>query len=208
MSWTPGTTIVYRHRSLDGRYLGGFPLTVLDDRADQLAAYLPTGTEISRPAHEDGSDLRSVPLAERWAWPRIAKRSPFTLAGTGSPGRLVIVFPRGRAHSLWIFRAPDRVLGWYVNLEDPYVRGERTVSTRDHLLDIWVPAETAEPLWKDEDELEMSIALGLRSRQQGDAIRAEGERVMRERPWPTGFEDVEPDPSWAAPALFDGWDVP
>ena len=30
---------------------------------------------------------------------------------------------------------------------------------------------------------------------------------MRERPWPTGWEDAEPDPSWPAPELFDGWDV-
>jgi len=118
-----------------------------------------------------------------------------------------MIFPRGRAHSIWFFREPDSP-GWYVNLEDPPVFGDRTISTRDHILDIWVPLETGIPSWKDEDELEASIAAGRTTSAEAGAIRDEGERVLRERPWPTGWEEFEPDPSWPTPGLFDGWDVP
>ena len=76
------------------------------------------------------------------------------------------------------------------------------------MLDIWVPLDTGIPQWKDEDELEASIAAGRTTPAEAAAIRAEGERVMRERPWPTGWEDFEPDPSWPLPRLFDGWDAP
>ncbi|HEY4347073.1 MAG TPA: DUF402 domain-containing protein [Gaiellaceae bacterium] len=206
MSWQPGETIVYRHRSGDGRYLSGFPLTVIDDTPERVVGYLPHGTEISRPAAADGSDLRTIPLDERWTKERIAKRSPFTLIGSRGPGRLIMVFPRGSAYSVWVFRAPERLHGWYVNLEDPHVFGARTISTRDHVLDIWVPGDTGEPKWKDEDELEAAVAAGVRSPEEAAAIRAGGERAWNEHPWPTGFEDYVPDPACPPPELFDGWD--
>jgi hypothetical protein len=38
------------------------------------------------------------------------------------------------------------------------------------------------------------------------AIRAEGERVLAAWPFPTGWEDWQPDPSWTAPELPDGWE--
>ncbi len=208
MSWAPGDVVVYRHRSYDGRFLSGLPLTVIEATGDLVVGYLPSGTLISRPAAADGSDLRTIPLAERWAAPRIAKLSPFTLNGPGDgTGRLIILFPLGRAHAIWIFRAPDRLHGWYVNLEDPQVLADRTITSRDHVLDLWVPAESGVPRWKDEDELAAAVANGIRTEEEAVAFRAEGERVIREQPWPTGWEDVEPDPAWPLPELFDGWDV-
>ena len=84
---------------------------------------------------EDGRGLRDVPLEERWAHPRTSALRPWQ--GT----ELIQLFPRGRAHSLWVVRNADHSLvGWYVNLEDPHVFGARTISTRDHVLDISVPA--------------------------------------------------------------------
>jgi hypothetical protein len=199
--WRSGDEVVYRHRSRDGRYLFGKPLRILEDAPEHVVGFIPGGTEIARPVLADGSELRAVPLTERWAHPRVPGRRPWTGAGT------VMIFPRGRAHSIWFFRGPE-TRGWYVNLEDPHVFGERTVSTRDHVLDIWVPLDSGIPQWKDEDELEAAIAAGRRTSAEAAAARGEGERVMRERPWPTGWEDLEPDPSWPTPALFDGWDVP
>src|SRR4051794_22583853 len=141
--WRSGDVVVYRHRSFDGRYLAGFPLTVLDDGPERVVGYLPHDTEVSQPVLEDGRGLRELPLAERWAHRRVGLRRPFTLVDkAGRPGQLVMVFPRGRAHSIWIFRDADGVRGWYVNLEEPHVYGERTISTRDHVLDIWVPGDT------------------------------------------------------------------
>ena len=39
------------------------------------------------------------------------------------------------------------------------------------------------------------------------AIRAEGERVLAEWPFPTGWEDWRPDPSWPVPELSAAWRV-
>lgn len=204
MTWSPGDVVVYRARASDGRYYSGLPLNVVEDRPGVLVGMLTHGTVISRPVAADGRDLRALPVAERWGL-RAPRLSPFQLEG--GAGRLVIVFPRGRAHSIWIFRAPDRVLGWYFNLEDPQAIAARTISTRDHILDLWVPADSGEPRWKDEDELEAAVAQGIRTEQEAATYREEGERIIRERPWPTGFEDVEPGAGWAAPELYDGWDV-
>ena len=208
MSWSPGDVVVYRHRSYDGRYLSGLPLTIVEHSHGRVVGYLPHGTVISRPVAENGADLRSLPLAERWLHPRVARLSPFRLLGAnGEPGRLIVVFPSDEPYAIWIFRDPTRLHGWYLNLEDPQTLGPRTISSRDHILDVWVPAETGEPQWKDEDELEAAVDAGIRSRAEAREIRSAGEQVIRERPWPTGSEEIEPDPAWPLPQLFDGWDV-
>jgi hypothetical protein len=149
----------------------------------------------------DGRDLRDVPLEERWSHPRATSIRPW------GGGDLVLLFPHDGAYSLWLFRAGGRLLGWYVNLEDSHVRGERTIDSRDGILDVWVPVDTREPQWKDEDEFEAATRHGRLTPEQARAIRAEGERVIAERPWPTGWEDFEPDPSWPVPELPAGWDV-
>jgi hypothetical protein len=69
-----------------------------------------------------------------------------------------------------------------------------------------VPADTGEPQWKDEDELEAATRQGRVTADEARALRAEGERVVAERPWPTGWEDFRPDPAWTTPSLPDGWD--
>ena len=199
--WKRGDIVVYRHRGIDGRYLFGLAVTIVEHTIDTLVAYAPIGAGMSRPVLADGSDLRSVPLTELWSHPRVAERTTFK----GST--VVFVFPPRRAHSIWVFNGPAAV-GWYVQLEDPHTLGERTISSRDHLLDVWVPRSSGEPQWKDEDELEAAVAVGRIGDDRAGAIRAEGERVIRERPWPTGWEAFEPDPSWPTPTLFGGWDVP
>ena len=57
--------------------------------------------------------------------------------------------------------------------------------------------------WKDEDELEQAAAVGLL---EPAAVREEAARVLREWPFPTGWEDWRPDPAWPIPQLPDGWD--
>nr|MBA2475753.1 DUF402 domain-containing protein [Actinomycetota bacterium] len=57
--------------------------------------------------------------------------------------------------------------------------------------------------WKDEDELDEAASLGLLD---AAAVRAEAERVLADPPWPTGWEQWRPDPSWPAPRLPAGWD--
>jgi Protein of unknown function (DUF402) len=191
-----------RFRSIDGRFHSGRPVRVVEHTPELLVTFMAEGTIVSVPMLVDGRGLRDVPLDERWAHPRTSKRTPWH--GT----ELIQLFPRGRAHSLWVVRNPDHSLvGWYVNLEDAHVYGDRLVSTRDGVLDIWVPAETGEPEWKDEDELEAAELHGRVTTDEARAIRAEGERVWRERPWPTGWEDWRVPADWTTPELPEGWDA-
>jgi hypothetical protein len=116
------------------------------------------------------------------------------------------LMPHGRAHAVLHFFLPDGSFeGWYVNLE----RSRRTplgLDVEDHFLDVWVTAEgTIE--WLDEDELAEAIARGLISRPDADAARAEGERVLADWPFPTGWEDWRPPPELEPPPLPAGWDV-
>ncbi|HZQ81158.1 MAG TPA: DUF402 domain-containing protein [Gaiellaceae bacterium] len=152
------------------------------------------------PVLADGRGLRDVPLAERWSHPRATELRPWT------DSELLMIFPRGRLYSLWIFRRHGEVLGWYVNLEEAHVIEGRTITTRDGVLDIWVPAETGEPQWKDEDEFAVAIEVGRIAPDEAVALRAEGERVIAERPWPTGLESWRPPPDLAPLTLPEGWD--
>jgi predicted RNA-binding protein associated with RNAse of E/G family len=112
----------------------------------------------------------------------------------------------GDAHSLWLFWRDGVFTGWYVNLQDPLRPTSLGWDTRDHTLDITVEPDGTWS-WKDEDHLAAAVARGRFSEEEARAIRAEGERVIAERPWPTGWEEWRPDPSWVRPQLPDGWDI-
>jgi len=90
-----------------------------------------------------------------------------------------MIFPRNRRHSLWVFHEGGKHVGWYVNLEAPHVYGDRTISTRDGILDIWVSADTGEPVWKDEDEFAMAVTGG--TPQQGRGRSTTRRRRTRDR---------------------------
>ena len=141
-----------------------------------------------------------MPLEERWAHPRAVHRRPWERSD------LVMIYPRGRRHSLWVFHEDGRHVGWYVNLEAPHVFEDGTITTQDAVLDVWVPVETGEPQWKDEDEFAVAQQVGRLGPEDAALIRAEGERVIAERPWPTGWEDWRPPADWTRPVLPDGWD--
>ena len=197
MDWRSGDEIVVRF----GDY-GAFPLRVIESTAGEVVGYLAEDTEVAYPVLADGRGLRDVPLEERWAHPRVAVRRPWVRSD------LVMIFPRERRYSLWVFHEGGEHVGWYVNLEQPHVFHPRGIATRDDILDIWVPAETGEPQWKDEDEFEVAQRLGRLTAADAAAIRAEGERVFAERPWPTGWENWRPPPDWNAARLPDDWDAP
>ena len=198
--WHSGDIVTLRFGSIDGRFHSGRPLRVIEHTPELLVTYMAEGTVVSVPVLTDGRGLRDVPLDERWSHPRTSVLRPWH--GT----ELIQLFPHSRAHSIWIVRDPTHALvGWYVNLEDVHRFDEHTITTRDHVLDIWAPAETGEPEWKDEDELEAATRVGRLSPEQAAAIRAEGELVWREHPWPTGWEDWQVPAAWTTPELPEGW---
>jgi len=112
----------------------------------------------------------------------------------------------GQAFSVFLFTNHDGTLrGWYVNLEEPQRRTALGFDYEDELLDVWAPVG-AEPELLDEDELEEAVRRGFFSADRAAEIRANGERVLADPPWPTGWEDWQPDPWWKVPVLPPAWD--
>jgi hypothetical protein len=97
-------------------------------------------------------------------------------------------------------------LGWYVNLQAPLVVRRNCFDTTDLELDITVaPDGTWE--WKGEDGFVEMQELGILDPAAAAAVRAEGERVIAERPWPTGWESWRPPPEWEPLELPEDWHV-
>ena len=82
----------------------------------------------------------------------------------------------------------------------------RFVDTTDQALDLLVfPGGGWR--WKDEDELEEAVELGIWTPEEAADIRAEGERALAEAPWPTGWEDWRPPADWGPLPLPEDWHV-
>ena len=95
---------------------------------------------------------------------------------------------------------------WYVNLERPLVRSAVGFDLDDLFLDLLVEPDRSHR-WLDEDELEQALEAGLLTTEDAAAARAEGERVLAEWPFPTGWENFRPESRWELPELPAGWDV-
>lgn len=120
----------------------------------------------------------------------------------------VLRFEREEArHSIEIYWDTDwNHFSWYVNLQTPVVLNGRFVDTTDQALDVTVQPNGVWS-WKDEDELAEAVALGIWTPAEADEIRAEGERVVADAPWPTGWESWRPPPDWGPLGLPRDWHV-
>ncbi len=202
----PGEQILFRSVK-DGRKLhGALPVTVVRDDTTLSVLYLSEGTPIRWPSLADGRDMRSIPPEEAFAseWTTVERK----WEGEG----MLMVTPRGAAHSVWHFwEKPNRSFwGWYVNLQAPLRRTAHGYDSEDHLLDIWVESPRSWE-WKDSHELDAAVRVGYYTADQAGAIRAEGKRVLGriERwasPFCDGWERWEPDPAWPNPELPSDWD--
>jgi Protein of unknown function (DUF402) len=107
--------------------------------------------------------------------------------------------------SVFLFTNHDGTFrGWYVNLERPQRRSDVGFDYEDELLDVWA-APGHEPELLDEDELEEAVRRGFLSAKVASEIRSTAERVLAERPWPTGWENWRPEPGWQLPTLPPNW---
>ena len=97
-------------------------------------------------------------------------------------------------------------VGWYVNLQAPLAINGRCFDTTDWALDIVVDPDGTWH-WKDEDDLAYLVERGAFSERQAAEMRAEGERVIAEAPWPTGWEDWRPPDPWGPLGLPRDWHV-
>lgn len=121
--------------------------------------------------------------------------------------RVLRFMREGDAHTVELFWDPDwTFLGWYVNLQAPLVVAADKLDTTDWALDVWVEPN-GEWRWKDEDDFARAQELGVLDSAAAAAVRAEGERVIAEQPWPTGWEDWRPPDDWEPLPLPLDWDV-
>jgi Protein of unknown function (DUF402) len=107
----------------------------------------------------------------------------------------------GGAFSVFLFAD-----GWYVNLEQPQQATALGFDYEDELLDVWVPFG-GKPELLDEDELDEAVQRGFISPERAAEIHAKAERIIAEPPWPTGWEDWQPEAGWELPQLPPGWDL-
>jgi Protein of unknown function (DUF402) len=187
-------TLLLRHVA-HGRVLMAMPSIVVDRNDWHLVTWIGPGTPIAYPDGRAG-DGSLLPFERRGV----------DLRSWIGPGRLELT-PFGRCHSIRLMRSAEGSLrGWYVNLQATLAESPLGYDTTDWQLDLWIPVG-GEAEWKDEDDLERALELGIMTAEEGRLAREEGQRVLDEWPFPTGWEDWRPDPTWPAPALPDGWDV-
>ena len=176
------------------------PVTVVRDNADALVAWLAAGTPVLRVARADG--LRK----------RDDKSTLFTAETVQDVGMwtdydVLRIAPTGRPWSVWVFSAEHtkEFAGWYVNLEDPHVRDEHAVYTRDHVLDLEIEPDRIMAR-KDDDELVLAVAQGRYNAATAVAIEADAaevETIVADwgPPFCDGWEHFRPDPAWPIPGL-------
>jgi uncharacterized protein len=198
--WSSGEHLVMRYLR-DGRPAWVRPVTVVEDTGQVSTLFLAAGTPTKAPVRLDGSPIpRDTPYEERFGLQWKPGDSHW------ADNQTLLVTPDQAAHSIWLFWTEEWAFrGWYVNLQQPLVRTPIGFDTVDQVLDVRVKPDQSWA-WKDEHELEMAVRLGRFSPQEAAAIRAEGMRLIAEWPFPTGWEDWRPDPSWPVPQLPEGWD--
>jgi uncharacterized protein len=193
--WSSGETALLRFVRY-GKVRWAVPHVVVEDSPELVALYLPVGAPAKAPVW-DGRPIRGQVDRE---WPMRDH-----VWHTSSELRLI---RWDSAHCIELLWDPEtwNFKGWYVNIQEPVRRSQLGFDTDDLVLDVWVE-DDGTWRWKDEDELEEAVRLGRFNRTQAAAIRAEGERVVAEQPWPTGWEDWRPDPEWPLPQLPETWNV-
>lgn len=179
------------------RVFSAKPVTVVEERTDRVVLWLAPGTLTKAPPgfHVSIPELLAGnwPLAD-WRW---------------YGGRLMI-WQAGDAHSVYVSWSDEgEFLGWYVNLEDPWQETSLGFDTTDHLLDVWIDPDR-QWRWKDEEHLAEAVRVGLFTREQAAAIRAEGERAIERviawsSPFDEGWERWRPDPEWPLPSVPKEW---
>jgi hypothetical protein len=191
----PGDVVLLRS-VYDGRVRWAFPHRFALERDGRVGLYCAPGTAgvwMGRDA--DGRYL------ERWA------RGDDPRAHVWRRHHVLRLVRPADEHTVEIFwdESWEHVC-WYVNLQAPLVETALGFDTTDWALDI-VAWPGGDWRWKDEDDLAEAVERRIFSPELATRIRAAGERVVAERPWPTGLEHWRPDPAWAPPALADDWHV-
>lgn len=200
------------------------PVVVVEDSADLVALWLPSGTPTKL-------SLGLVPglrlpwrqgeweLADgTWRWcdclflvrPGQWRATWVMWWPAGAPARQPSRPRNGRpsTRDLLTPGAAGEAMGWYVNLQEPLTRTPHGFDSRDLQLDIVVDT-TRRWHWKDEDELERSVELGTISAANARRARDEAALALADiesgaPPFVRDWLEWRPDPAWGIPAMPEG----
>jgi len=182
------------------------PVTVVDDSPERIAHFIPYGTRYLSRTFPDGNPLPRVMTIEEYR-----RYEPVLTPRTWKRHALVTTAP-GLAHAVRGWWTPAWEFGgWYVNLQAPLRRTLTGFTTEDHFLDILVAPDRTWT-WKDDEELALAVERGRITPVLSDAIRAEGERVVKTIaragfPFDGALAEWRPDPAWPVPTLGATWNA-
>ena len=197
----PGESVLYRALDERQRVTSVLPVRIVQDDADLVLLWLPLGTPSIKPTlinHTPGTPRRWVD--GNW----YLVNSPWRVA------ELLILIQPAEHRATWVRWSAERAFqGWAVNMQSPLTRTRLGFDHWDQQLDIIVNPDRSWR-WKDEDELELAVELGHMTRDQADAVRAEGALAVQQieqnrSPFCDGWEQWKPDPAWPLPQLVDDW---
>jgi len=198
----PGQTILLRE-VVQERVRSVQPQIVVQDEPDLLVLYIRAGFWWKVPVALNGG--RAGP-SSRLNGDWMLKDSQWL-----GYNRLTMKIPSAD-YSVEIYynAADDSMRSWYINLEDPFRRTRLGFDFLDQMLDIVASPDLSTWRWKDEDEFEEAVDLGVLSPTRADALRSEGEKAIGwlqsgKSPFNKWVNWI-PDPSWQLPILPDGWD--
>ena len=187
-----------------GKVWSARPEIVVQDTPELLALYKARGTQWKQSRSPDGAKLRGQSRRTgQWKlWDAV----------WNVEGNLRLNIP-GSHYSVLAFWNDNHesLKDWYINLEYPLVRTDRGFDYTDMILDVIVTPDLKNWHWKDEDEFQEALDLGLISPQEAKMFRTEGEKALKllqsGKSIFNNWENWKPDPSWQTPALPEGWDV-
>ena len=185
------------------------PVTVVDDRASQIALYSPPRTPfISRGA----ANYKALNLADRVELDMRMldpEEGEFTDWITPNIHVLCLTAPTSW-HSVMLFwNAEWQFKNWYVNFQSSIRRVPKGIQLHDYALDLVVRPDLSWS-WKDVDEFEELVARGFLTTEQESSIRAEADQMVKTveiggPPFCDGWESWRPNERWPVPRLPDDW---
>lgn len=207
MTWLNGQTVVLQE-VWRGQLWAARPMLVVDESPERVALWFPRGTAWKAPTTHP-SRPRLPKRGERLA--DCAARGEWVFRDAEWDVDTLILVEPGVGYAVWVSWRPSfEPWGWYVNLQEPFVRRPHALQTMDLMLDVLVDPDGSCRL-KDEDELEAFVRRGaftpqLAARVRADAAHAVARAERREPPFGEPWHEWRPDQAWGLPELPPGWD--